>query len=170
MSFPTYPLAPFILHKKSFKAVLTAMVLVAGIGTATAQQGGNRQIQVLPAPGGDQSAPANATPANEPLPPPAANAAPEPAPAPPPADAAAAPPPDAPPIVGAIPGKGKPEKGAPVFVEKPVKPFVKPKPRYHEREYGYQPRYERGYGGGGYGGGSYGGGGGYGGGYGGSRY
>ncbi len=61
MSLPvTDTLAPFIVHKISFRTALTAMVLIAGIGTAAAQQGGSRQIQVLPAPGGDQSAPANA--------------------------------------------------------------------------------------------------------------
>lgn len=191
------PLVPSLFQKTSLATALTAIVLVAGLsagglGVASAQQGSNRQIQVLPAPGGDQAAPADTTPpaanavpeASAPAaaapadnaPPPQRvrpgrrqQAAPDQAPVPPPAEAAA--PADVPPPVAVAPDKGVPVKGAPVLVEKPVKPVAKPKPRYHEREYGYQPRYEREYGGGGYGyGGSYSGGGGYGGGYGGGGY
>ncbi len=147
-----------MLPKIAMLTALAAVFIVAGPRMAAAQ-GETRQIQVLPAPGA-QVPTANAAPANAAATPddaaPAQAAPTEDAPPPqrrrPRRQQQAAPEPaeDTPPVA-AVPADEPPsaEKAAPFkpVVDKPLKakPVAKPKPRYyHERDYGYRPRYERG--------------------------
>ena len=126
------------------KSALAVVLLTASLGVAAAQQGGSRQIQVLPSPGTEAPAAASGCPGRRPAAAPAgAPAAAAPALAG--ARGAGALPGGAPVTAGQAPGPG-PDKG-PVrrSVEKPpLKKIVKPKPRYYyHREYGYRGGYWR---------------------------